>query len=181
MKRFSKTLQKSTILICAVILALSITISVLATNMNFDSASAILSSSGKYFNSDYATRQDLKNDAMLTSEQVMQEGVVLLKGDEAPLKKSGNKVTIFGNNSITPVYNGTGSSGGTTNPVNPYTAFESKGITYNPTMKGFYEDATKSGMVRNALGGLGKFGDILSGCPVCESKAVGDVNYGGAA
>lgn len=134
---------------------------------------------GRFFDSEYESRAALSADAMATNIQAMEEGAVLLKntlaGGGAPLA-AGDKVTVFGKNSRNPIYSGTGSSGGTSNPVNIYTALQAAGIEYNPTMYDFYGNTTLSGAGRAANPGMGV---NLAGLPIGETRATGALNYGG--
>ena len=138
----------------------------------------VIDAEGKYYQSDYDTRAELAADAQETNIKIMEEGAVLLKNTlpGAPLAV-GSKVTIFGKNSVNPIYSGTGSSGGTSNPVDPYKAFRESGIDVNPTMEAFYRDNSQSGNGRASNPFMGQY---LSGLPVGETRATGKLDYGGS-
>ena len=68
-----------------------------------------------YYPSSYEKLSDLIADGRALGEEVMEEGVVLLKNDDVdgdpalPLKEGARNVTLFGVGAVDPVYGGTGS------------------------------------------------------------------------
>ncbi len=84
------------------------------------------------------------------NEWFCEEGSVLLKNanNTLPLAE-GSKVSVFGKNSVNLVYGGTGSGAGNLSDAKTlYKSLEAAGFEYNPTLKSFYEDNSKSGSGR---------------------------------
>ena len=104
------------------------------------------------YKSDYATKEEAYNAANELNERVNEEGIVLLKNEDNALPiKSGEKVNVFGKNSVNLVYGGSGSGAGSTEDRR--TLFESltaAGIEYNEDLKNFYEDDSRSGEPRTS-------------------------------
>lgn len=95
--------------------------------------------------------------------RVMEEGITLLKHiDDAsgnkvlPLSTSGAakpKISVFGKNSVNPVYGGSGSAGGTgTGSCSLLDGLEHAGFDVNPTLVKFYNDNKASGAARGSIG-----------------------------
>ena len=118
--------------------------------------------------SDYETKEDTLAAANDFNETVCEEGFTLLKNEKGalPLAKSGVKVTVFGRNSVDLVLGGSGSNAGNVDEDSSATIYSSltdAGITFNPTMKSFYE---KSSTKRPNAPGMGS---ILTGFPIAEA------------
>ena len=100
------------------------------------------------------TNELTKADVLAAAEdfviEVEKEGITLLKNDNAALPLgSSPKVSVFGKNSVNLVYSGSGSAGNSSSTVKTlYESLEAAGISYNPTLKGFYDDSAKSGSGR---------------------------------
>ena len=96
-----------------------------------------------YFKTNYTCLDDLINDGMALSEEIMAEGAVLLKNDNncLPLSVETEKnISIFGVASVDPAYGGEGSAAAT-NPLDPVDVkegFENAGFTINDKLYGFY-------------------------------------------
>ncbi len=141
--------------------------------------SALTSIYDSGYHSEYQSREEIRKRALELNEEVMEEGAVLLKNDQSlPLKQSAPRVTVFGKNSVNPVFSGTGSSGASSGSYykNIYFGLEKEGFEVNPTMQAFYEDNDRSGRGRINR----SWGDAWSGTPIGETRATGDVDYGGA-
>jgi len=116
---------------------------------------AIVSSSEEsymYYESDYYTKAITLAEANKLNEEIVGEGVVLLKndGDVLPIKGLRN-VSAFGKSSINLVYGGSGSSGKSGDlDTDYYLSLENAGFTVNPVLAAFYEDNSKSGSGRPA-------------------------------
>lgn len=101
--------------------------------------------------SDYRSKEEAFNAANALNEKINEEGIVMLKNQNAlPLVKNA-KVSVFGKNSVNLVYGGSGSGGG--NASSAKTLFDSltaAGISYNTALKSFYESsASGSGRTNN--------------------------------
>ncbi len=89
------------------------------------------------------------------NKQIGAEGFVLLKNNNQslPLSKRIKNISLFGKNSVNPVYSGSGSSGGTSgNTVSIVDSLTNAGYNVNPSLIDFYNDEDKSGKARNSMG-----------------------------
>lgn len=96
----------------------------------------------------------LKNANEL-NERLCEEGFVLLKnGDVAnepalPLKRHAS-ISVFGKNSVNPVYNGSGSGGSDNKEAVTLTeSLTDAGFKVNPELEKFYQSASRSGAARD--------------------------------
>ncbi|MBQ7326746.1 MAG: glycoside hydrolase family 3 C-terminal domain-containing protein [Clostridia bacterium] len=96
---------------------------------------------------------EANENAQAAALQAAQEGIVLLKnaGSALPFVKAEGaeegapiaNVSVFGHNSVNPIYGGTGSADGSgENAVNLFEGLEKAGIAYNPVLVNFYNDST---------------------------------------
>lgn len=108
---------------------------------------------GKY-TTDYDSWQDTLDAAKELNEQIGAEGFVLLKNEQAnlPFGNSVKDISLFGKNSVNPVYSGAGSSGGTSgNTVSIEQSLKDAGFNVNPVLSAFYNDTAASGPVRGTM------------------------------
>ena len=103
---------------------------------------------------EYSSKKEVYEAANKLNEEVCEDGFVLLKnksgedGAALPLA-GGEKVSIFGKNSVNIAYGGSGSSGGThKNAKDLYDSLEAAGFETNPELKAFYESTARSGSGR---------------------------------
>lgn len=165
-------------LVTSVLLALLLVVSLVITqvpiinntlNIAFGGRRAILSEEGNgIYESAYSSKQEVLAAANKLNEEVVEEGITLLKNEDNVLPLSKNaKVSVFGKNSVDLVYGGTGSGGGDGSGGNTlYESLEAAGIEYNPTLKKFYENNALSGSGRPANPAMG---DIISGFATGET------------
>ena len=122
----------------------------------------------KYYETEYKNKKEVLAAANKLNEQIVQEGITLLKNEDNALPmKDGKKITVFGKNSTNLVLGGSGSSAGTgtsADAVNLYTSLEEAGFVYNPVAKNFFQ-SKESGEGRAAIPGMGS---ILTGYPIGE-------------
>lgn len=115
-----------------------------------------------------------KDDALAAAnalnEEIAEEGFVLLENNgvlplrtpaspesAGPAVSANPKISIFGKNSVSLVYGGSGSGGGNTeNSVGLYDALAAAGYDCNPTLKNFYEDSGASGSGRTDNPAIGQ-------------------------
>ena len=111
---------------------------------------------GNYFNSDYSTRDEVLAANRELNEEIVGEGLVLLK-NEGSLPIGGDlKVSVFGKNSVSVMSGGSGSGAGGGVPVTGFIdALQQEGFTVNPNLVNFYKDNSKSGSGRGAAPGNG--------------------------
>ena len=96
-----------------------------------------------YYKSDYASLATLMSDTQDKAAEVMAEGAVLVKNDNAalPLAK-GDYVGLFGYGSYSPAYGGSGSAA-SRNPKPEVTMLQGMtdaGLTVNETLWNFYKN-----------------------------------------
>lgn len=103
----------------------------------------------EWYDREYTSKEEVLNAANDFVIEVEKEGIVLLKNDNQvlPLSVDGTNVSVFGKNSVDIVYSGSGSASGNSATVQKtlYESLEAAGISYNETLKDFYEDDSKSG------------------------------------
>jgi beta-glucosidase len=134
----------------------------------FGGKRAIVAGNNNYYVADYSTKADSLKAANDFTEKVCEEGTTLLKNEDGALPlASGAKVTVFGKNSVNLVYGGSGSSSGkvTASRRNLFDSLTDAKISYNPTMKAFYEGSS-SGSGRPSNPGMG---DIIAGFETGET------------
>lgn len=96
--------------------------------------------------SSYKSLQDLLDDSADVNRQIAEGGYVLLKNNNSalPFASSVKKVSLFGRNSMDPVYSGSGSSGGTQGQtIDIKTSLENAGYEVNPKLAEFYNGCDK--------------------------------------
>ena len=110
------------------------------------------------FVQDFDTKEEAFLNAAKVTEDIADEGMVLLKNENnaLPLKKDANgkiKVSVFGKNSVNLVTGGSGSAAPTNLDHPNKTLFDSltaAGIDYNKKLVDFYNDNGKSGPKRDS-------------------------------
>lgn len=104
------------------------------------------------YNREYSTKEEVLAAAEDFVVEVEKEGITLLKNENGalPLSDGGARVSVFGKNSADLVYSGSGSASSSDSSAEHtlYESLEAAGITYNETLKSFYEDDSKSGSGR---------------------------------
>lgn len=107
------------------------------------------------FELEYSSKSEVYKAANSFNEEVCEEGFVLLKNEEKggetalPLE-GGEKISIFGKNSVNLAYGGSGSSGGDHSSAKDlYDSLEAAGFETNPELKAFYKSDSRSGSGRS--------------------------------
>lgn len=103
------------------------------------------------YNREYDNKKDVLAAANEFVESVAEEGITLLKNQSNALPLgAGAKVSVFGKNSVDLVYGGSGSASGATGAARKtlYDSLKAAGIEYNPVLKSFYDDNSRSGSGR---------------------------------
>ncbi len=117
----------------------------------------------KYFTPDegITDKASALANANAVNERVGEEGMVLLKNDGALPLRSGAKVSVYGMNQNNIVYSGSGSSSKSSDKnIDLFKSLDNASISYNPTLKSFYDKKKQSGKGRPASP---TFGDIIDG------------------
>lgn len=103
----------------------------------------------RYYTTEYDSKKDVLAAANALNERIVEEGIVLLKNEGGALPVAeGTRATVFGKNSVDPVYGGSGSNasaGGGGGKCTVYDSLEKAGIEFNGEMKAFYESGKRSG------------------------------------
>ena len=100
----------------------------------------------------YVSKDQAYKNGNAVTQEICEEGMILLKneGNALPLKPNA-KVSVFGKNSVNLVYGGSGSAAPDKDGERK-TIFDSltaAGISFNPSLKSFYEDKNASGTGRS--------------------------------
>ncbi len=138
--------------VSAVMLASAMAFSPAGMSARADDAAA--SASVNKYTTDYDSWQDTLDAAKELNEQIGAEGFVLLKNESKnlPFANTVKNISLFGKNSVNPVYSGAGSSGGTSgNTVSIEQSLKDAGFNLNPTLSAFYNDVAASGPVRGTM------------------------------
>jgi beta-glucosidase len=102
--------------------------------------------SSDYFTSDFATSEERTAHLQEVGTKIEEEGIVLLKDENNALPlATGAKISVFGQDSVDPIYGGGGAgSVDATKAVNLKMAFEKVGFDLNKTLWDFYENGAGS-------------------------------------
>lgn len=130
--------------------------------------------------SDFGSKGETLKEANKLNEMICEEGFVLLKNDNnaLPIDTSGQepKVSVFGKNSVSLVYGGSGSGGGNTNgTVKLYDSLTAAGFDCNPTLKSFYESNRASGNGRDSNPDMGSILTGLATGETAQSRYMEDI------
>ena len=109
----------------------------------------------KFF-SDYNSREETIEESEKLNIRIAEEGFTLLKNeDEALPLRAGSRISVFGKNSVNPVYGGSGSTGAVEDPITLYDGLRHAGFEVNPALEAFYNNNTRSGAGRDASPAMG--------------------------
>lgn len=140
------------IVVNAVLLSVPIVTNSLSLVFGGERANVTEDNRAEWYDREYTSKEEVLNAANDFVVEVEKEGIVLLKNqnDALPLSGEGARVSVFGKNSVNIVYSGSGSasSNSSTAQKTLYESLEAAGISYNETLKSFYEDSGKSGSGR---------------------------------
>lgn len=142
------------IILTSVLLGVPIVTNSLSLVFGGERANVVEDNRDEWYDRQYADKEavlDAANDFVI---EVEKEGIVLLKNENSalPLSAEGARVSVFGKNSVNLVYSGSGSASSNNSGAQKtlYDSLEAAGISYNETLKRFYEDSAKSGSGRPA-------------------------------
>ncbi|MCQ2776674.1 MAG: glycoside hydrolase family 3 C-terminal domain-containing protein [Bacilli bacterium] len=107
---------------------------------------------GVVFEQEFATKKEAYDNGNKVTQQICEEGMILLKNENGALPLKKKNVSIFGKNSVKLVYGGSGSAApdpdGERKTI--YDSLEAAGFSCNPELKKFYESsASGSGRSEN--------------------------------
>ena len=106
----------------------------------------------QYYTTEYKNKNEVLAAANSLNEEIVEEGIVLLKNQDDLLPiatpksdenvKKSPKISVFGHNSVNLVYGGSGSGGSNTDgAATIYDSLQAAGYEFNPTLKAFYESS----------------------------------------
>ena len=142
------------ITLTAVLLNVPIVTNSLSLVFGGERANVIADNRAEWYDRQYSSKEEVLNAANDFVIEVEKEGIVLLKNenDVLPLSADGSHVSVFGKNSVNIVYSGSGSGSASSSSSAAqktlYESLDAAGISYNETLKRFYEDSGKSGSGR---------------------------------
>ena len=122
--------------------------SLLISNVLNAPTTKIINQAEDIYVSAYANYDALKAYQMVLGEDIASEGVVLLENNNQtlPFTSSVQKISLLGQNSVDPVYGGSGSgSVDSSKAIGLKTAFENAGYQINETLWDFYQSGAGSG------------------------------------
>ncbi|NLB48301.1 MAG: hypothetical protein GX813_00385, partial [Erysipelotrichia bacterium] len=113
---------------------------------------------------DFDSKESALMNGNVVAREICEEGMVLLKNENnaLPLKQNA-KVSVFGKNSVNLVYGGSGSAAPKQDEPTK-TIFDSliaADISFNPALKNFYEDNSRSGNPRPKTPGFSGTSDTI--------------------
>ena len=159
---FKNKLSRIWFIVTSIVLALIIVVNIVGGVVFYDLLCIVLGR-GKpvlaetdedavFYESDYFNKNDALEKSNALNIEFNKEGIVMLKNDNALPLASGNKISVFGKNSVNLVYGGSGSGGVSADESTKtiYDSLEAAGFDYNPTLKKFYENNSQSGSGRDA-------------------------------
>lgn len=131
---------------------LSVTLVVPSMSSIIGTAAETTKYTGKLYTSKSSNGYDAYKAAGELNVEVMSEGITLLKkGGTLPLSNTA-KISVFGKNSVSPVYGGSGSAGGTSaGDVTLLSALDDEGFDVNPELVKFYNNDELSGSGRGSI------------------------------
>jgi len=126
------------------------------------------------YRADASDAYDALKKADKINQQIVEEGVVLLKNDNKTLPlKPGSKISVFGKNSTNPFFGGGGSASGSDGSgqggVKSYDLIDglaNAGYEVNPQLVSFYNNNSQSGTGRDGGSGTGQVATRTGETPV---------------
>lgn len=104
----------------------------------------------QYYRADYTSKSEVLAAANAFNEEICEEGITLLKNENNALPLDyGQRITVFGKNSVNLVLGGSGSNAGSGSNVKAdlFGGLRNAGFVCNPVLEAFYKSA-QSGSVR---------------------------------
>ncbi len=151
----------------AVCLAVALIMCLAVNAGSFGASAAKTGWTGPVFETEFESEQEALDAVHEHNLRITEEGYVLLKNEDVtyttsgwrpttetvpslPLAASRNKISVFGKNSVNPVYSGSGSSGGSGVDVTLIDSLKNEGFEVNPKLVNFYNDKDASGSGRSS-------------------------------
>ena len=129
----------------------------------------------EHFKSDYASDKERQKALGKMGTDILREGVTLLKNNDSALPLSKNaKISVFGQDSVDPVYGGGGAGSiDTSKAKSLLSAFKDAGFDVNPTLTDFYTKGAGKDYRKTSTDAYGKGEFAVNEVPV--SKYTDDV------
>ena len=175
-KRKTITLWKVLTILCAIVMVISVPLSVLAAKFDNTMAARFGGSfwelenedtNAQYYTSDFNSAEEMVNYGLALTQQVEAEGAALLMNNNNALPLAADaKVSTFSSSSVNLVYGGTGSGNIDASTADTLrTALEKVGVTVNPTLWDFYTTGAGKDYSRNTAGTVATASEVTAEVP----------------
>ena len=175
-KRKHITPWKILAIICAVVMIVSIPLSILLQKFDNTMAARFGGSfwklqnedaNAQYYTSDFNSAEEMVNYGLALTQQVEAEGAALLMNNNNALPLAADaKVSTFSSSSVNLVYGGTGSGNIDASTADTLrTALEKVGVTVNPTLWDFYTVGAGKDYARSKSGTVAKSSEVTAEVP----------------
>ena len=175
-KRKHITLWKVLTILCAIVMIISVPLSVLAAKFDNTMAARFGGSfwklqnedtNAQYYTSDFNSAEEMVNYGLALTQQVEAEGAALLMNNNNALPLAADaKVSTFSNSSVNLVYGGTGSGNIDASTADTLrTALEKVGVTVNPTLWDFYTTGAGKDYARSKSGTVATASEVTAEVP----------------
>ena len=175
-KRKNVLAWKILTILCAVVMVISVPLSVLA--QKFDNTMAARfggtfwelqneDTNAQYFTSDFDSAEEMVDYGLALTQQVEAEGAALLMNNNNALPLAADaKVSTFSSSSVNLVYGGTGSGNIDASTADTLrTALEKVGVTVNPTLWDFYTTGAGKDYSRKTAGTVASSSEVTAEVP----------------
>ena len=175
-KRKHITPWKILAIICAVVMIVSIPLSILLQKFDNTMAARFGGSfwklqnedaNAQYYTSDFNSAEEMVNYGLALTQQVEAEGAALLMNNNNALPLAADaKVSTFSSSSVNLVYGGTGSGNIDASTADTLrTALEKVGVTVNPTLWDFYTVGAGKDYARSKSGMVATSSEVTAEVP----------------
>ena len=175
-KRKNVLAWKILTILCAVVMVISVPLSVLAVKFDNTMAARFGGSfwklqnedtNAQYYTSDFNSAEEMVNYGLALTQQVEAEGAALLMNNNNALPLAADaKVSTFSSSSVNLVYGGTGSGNIDASTADTLrTALEKVGVTVNPTLWDFYTVGAGKDYARSKSGTVAKSSEVTAEVP----------------
>lgn len=175
-KRKHITPWKILAIICAVVMIVSIPLSILLQKFDNTMAARFGGSfwklqnedaNAQYYTRDFNSAEEMVNYGLALTQQVEAEGAALLMNNNNALPLAADaKVSTFSSSSVNLVYGGTGSGNIDASTADTLrTALEKVGVTVNPTLWDFYTVGAGKDYARSKSGTVAKSSEVTAEVP----------------
>ena len=175
-KRKHITPWKILAIICAVVMIVSIPLSILLQKFDNTMAARFGGSfwklqnedtNAQYYTSDFNSAEEMVNYGLALTQQVEAEGAALLMNNNNALPLAADaKVSTFSSSSVNLVYGGTGSGNIDASTADTLrTALEKVGVTVNPTLWDFYTVGAGKDYARSKSGTVATASEVTAEVP----------------